>query len=114
MPIKPENRAKYPPRREWAVIRDELKARAGDRREGSPKFPGCRAANGLPHPETGSKVVLTVAHLDHEPGNNGVPGDRPNIRVLCQRCHLAHDHAHHQLNAAATRDAKRGQMRLWV
>lgn len=25
------------------------------------------------------------------------------LRALCQRCHLRHDHEHHQRNAAATR-----------
>jgi hypothetical protein len=27
------------------------------------------APNGAPHPVTGSRVVLTVAHLDHTPEN---------------------------------------------
>ncbi|MFD1143017.1 hypothetical protein ACFQ4C_17960 [Larkinella insperata] len=33
------------------------------------------------------KIVLTVAHLDHDPKNN----DLVNLKALCQRCHLAHD-----------------------
>lgn len=33
------------------------------------------------------RVVLTVAHLDHDEKNN----DPANLRALCQRCHLAHD-----------------------
>jgi 5-methylcytosine-specific restriction endonuclease McrA len=41
------------------------------------------------------KVVLTTAHLDHDPSNN----DLANLAVLCQRCHLAHDREQH----AATR-----------
>jgi len=41
------------------------------------------------------KVVLTVAHLNHDPTDN----DPANLRALCQRCHLVHDKAHH----AATR-----------
>lgn len=44
-------------------------------------------------------IVLTIAHLDHQPENC----DEANLRALCQRHHLAHDHAHHQANAAATR-----------
>jgi hypothetical protein len=33
------------------------------------------------------KVVLTVAHLDHQPPNC----DPANLRALCQRCHNAYD-----------------------
>lgn len=32
-------------------------------------------------------VVLTVAHLDHQPENC----DRENLRALCQACHNAYD-----------------------
>lgn len=49
--------------------------------------PGCDARHGEPHPETGSRVVLTVAHMDQDPANN----DPANLRALCQRCHLAWD-----------------------
>jgi hypothetical protein len=51
----------------------------------------CGAEHGYPHPVTGSKVVLTVAHLDHDPTNCG----DDNLRAMCQRCHLAYDHEHH-------------------
>jgi hypothetical protein len=34
-----------------------------------------------------TRVVLTVAHLDHNTNNN----DRGNLKALCQRCHLMHD-----------------------
>lgn len=44
-------------------------------------------------------IVLTCAHLDHQPENC----DPANLRMLCQRHHLAHDHQHHQANAQATR-----------
>ena len=59
MPIKPENRARYP--KDWKAIVEQVRERSGDRCEGSPDFPDCRAQNGRPHPETGSKVVLTTA-----------------------------------------------------
>ena len=48
------------------------------------------------------KVVLTVAHLDHDTTNNG----DDNLRALCQRCHLKYDAAHHAANAATTRRKK--------
>ena len=49
-------------------------------------------------------IVLTVAHLDHDPTNC----DDDNLRAWCQRHHLAYDHAHHMKNAQATRKAKAG------
>jgi 5-methylcytosine-specific restriction endonuclease McrA len=45
------------------------------------------------------RIVLTVAHLDHDPTSN----DPSNLRALCQRCHLVNDVAHHQESAKATR-----------
>jgi len=105
MPIKPENRARYP--KDWKQIRAEVLERAGNRCEGSPDFPECRASNGLRHPETGSVVVLTIAHLDHVPENVGEPGARENLKAWCQRCHLRYDHEHHKLNAAETRRSRK-------
>lgn len=61
---------------------------------------------------TGSKVVLTVAHLDHTPEN--VTDD--NLKALCQRCHLNYDWAQHIANARATRERKareRGELPLF-
>jgi len=89
MPIKPENRKLYPP--DWDKIRVEILNRAGHACEGSPEYPDCRAGDRQPHPVTGSKVILTIAHMDQDPTNNGEPGNRPNLRALCQRCHLTHD-----------------------
>jgi len=111
MPIRPDQRHHYG--REWRrEIRPEILARAGDRCEGSARYPDCRAENGKPHPVTRSKVVLTVAHLDQDPTNNGRPGDRPNLKALCQRCHLAHDERQHATNAARTRRGKLPQLDL--
>lgn len=76
---------KYPAN--WAEIREAVRARSGNRCEGSPFYPECRAENGKPHPVTGSKVVLTVAHLDHDTTNNAME----NLRHWCQRCHLRYD-----------------------
>jgi hypothetical protein len=107
MPIRPEEKARYP--KDWKAISLEVRERAGWRCEGSPGiYPDCRAENAAPHPVTGSKVVLTVAHLDHQPENNGAPGDRPNLMAMCQRCHLTYDAKHHAKNAAVTRRRKAG------
>lgn len=92
MPIRPENRARYP--KDWKAISLRIRERAGWRCEGTPDFPDCRAANGEPHPETGSRVVLTVSHTDHMP-ENCADG---NLRALCQRCHLHWDRHHHAAN----------------
>lgn len=94
MPIRPDRRALYPDNRAWLSIRARILERAGYRCEGSPRFPRCRARHGEPHPVTGSRVVLTCAHLDHNPENN----DLANILALCQRCHLTHDAAEHARN----------------
>ena len=85
MPIRPENKARYP--KNWKAISLSVREAVGNRCEGSPAYPDCRAENGQPHPETGSKVVLTVAHLDHQPENC----DRSNLKAWCQRCHNTYD-----------------------
>lgn len=97
MPIRPENRRLYPPN--WKAIRREILERAEHRCEGSPAFPDCRVSNHVPHPVTGSRVVLTIAHLDHDPANS----DPCNLRAWCQRCHNTYD--------APTRAANRAKRR---
>ncbi len=47
-------------------------------------------------------IVLTVAHLDHNPMNNA----DDNLQALCQRCHLKHDGKQHAKTAAITRRRK--------
>ena len=106
MPIRPENRDRYP--KDWKAISLEVREAASWRCVGSPAYPDCMAENAKPHPVTGSTVVLTVAHLDHVPENVGTPGQRPNLRAWCQRCHLTYDAAHHRANAEKTRRAKLG------
>lgn len=107
MPIKPENRARYP--KDWKAISLRIRERSGWRCEGSPGvYPDCCAVHGEPHPVTGSKVVLTVAHLDHTPENCA----DENLMAMCQRCHLTYDADHHKGNAAKTRRAKSAQIDL--
>lgn len=95
MPIRPENRARYPA--DWRAISLAIRRRAGNCCE------WCGAQNGRPHPVTGSRVVLTTAHLDHTPENC----DPVNLRALCQRCHLRYDATHHANNARRTRLERR-------
>jgi 5-methylcytosine-specific restriction endonuclease McrA len=71
----------------------------------------CGAENYEPNPVTGSKVILTVAHLDHNPQNN----TPENLRALCQLCHLRYDAKHHAWSRK--QNGLKGQMCLefeWV
>ena len=97
MPIKPQNKNRYPA--DWADIRARILKRAGHRCEGSPKYPFCQVGNYCLHPVTGSRVVLTVGHLDHQPENNAPE----NLRAWCQRCHLTYDAQHHAETSYRTR-----------
>lgn len=73
---------KYPPG--WKTeIRPRILKRASNRCE------FCLAENYQPHPITGSKVILTIAHLDHDPENWDVKDER--LKALCQKCHLQYD-----------------------
>lgn len=128
MPIRPENRARYPA--DWKAISRAALERAGQRCEGSPAFPDCRAPNRtlgywrddvfvvMPRSlrQAGAvkgseidcsdgtririiEIVLTVAHLDHKPENC----DPANLRAWCQRCHLHYDRDHHAETRYLTR-----------
>ena len=79
MPIRPERRHLYP--KNWKAISLKVREEAGGKCE------WCGAVNYQPHPVTGSKVILTVAHLDHDEANC----DRANLKALCQKCHNTYD-----------------------
>ena len=79
MPIRIENRSRYPA--DWKMISLARREAAGWTCE------WCPARQGEPHPITGGKVVLTVAHLNHRPEDCSPS----NLRALCQRCHNAYD-----------------------
>jgi 5-methylcytosine-specific restriction endonuclease McrA len=68
----------------------------------------CGAKNYQPHPITGSKVILTVAHLDHDKQNNNFS----NLKALCQKCHLNYDLPHHINNRKYGRNWKKNQLKL--
>ena len=118
MPIHPDNAARYPA--DWRTISLRIRTvRAGNRCEcdgrcGKPhlRWPAhgdgerCTAVNGEEHPVTGSRVVLTVAHLDHTPGHC----DDGNLMAMCQRCHLNYDVDHHAASRAARMAAERAEV----
>ena len=86
MPIRPENRARYP--ENWKQIREEILRRADNKCE----FCGVENHTLRLNPKTGkeAKIVLTIAHLDHTPEHN----HPDNLRALCQRCHNRYDAKH--------------------
>lgn len=124
MPIRPENKARYPA--DWPEISRRIRERDGNRCK------RCKAQNGafvarsrdgesymlldgaVFDASTGAplgyakgseyptariiRIVLTVAHLDHRPENCA----DENLEALCQRCHLAYDAAEHAASRAAT------------
>lgn len=55
------------------------------------------------------KIVLTVAHLDHDIKNN----QDNNLAALCQCHHIRHDRGQHRANTSATIARKRGLQNLF-
>jgi 5-methylcytosine-specific restriction endonuclease McrA len=100
VPIRPENKARYP--KNWLEISAAVRERAGFKCE------ECGVENGVyRNNSTGeittdmmqaetwhlidgdsvAKIVITVAHLDHQPENCAPE----NLRAWCQRCHNRYD-----------------------
>lgn len=103
MPIKAENKSRYP--KNWKQIRESILERANNRCE------FCGIENHIYKDVTVTDkhggyvakrvyVVLTIAHLDHTPENC----DPSNLRALCQKCHLTYDAKHHASEARKTRN----------
>ena len=86
MPIKPENKSRYP--QNWNEIRERILQRANNRCE----FCGVENHTYRHNPKTGKDayIVLTIAHLDHTPENCS----DDNLKALCQRCHNQYDAEH--------------------
>lgn len=100
MPIRPENKNRYP--KNWNETRERILKRANNRCEWcgvrNHAF-GFRDSDGVFHEFYGDglvypdevdksiKIVLTVAHLDHTPDNCS----DSNLKALCQRCHNRYD-----------------------
>lgn len=103
MPIRAENRARYPAN--WKWISESIKMRAGWRCEclgecGRGTHSGrCPNVHGEPAYGTGSRVVLTTAHLNHTPEDCR----SENLKAMCQGCHLHYDREHHAQTAYRTR-----------
>ena len=99
MPIKPENKARYP--KNWKEIRQQILARAGNR---------CEICGVENHSEYVRKKdgkvcrhVLTIAHVyDDSPENV----DPDNLKALCCFCHNGLDAPMRAQHAKATKAQK--------
>jgi hypothetical protein len=134
MPIKPENLARYPA--DWPEIRERILRRAlwrcehpgckalhrdvGWWRDG--KFvhmnralrdAGAKAGDTIACSDGSTikliMIVLTIAHLDHQPENCA----DDNLRAWCQRHHLAYDAEQHKASAYRTRKDKAQTMEMF-
>lgn len=130
MPIKPENKARYPA--DWRLIRDRIVNRARNQcefcgvRNGAlggrtrwgrflPALPVGEKMLRLEWPRPGeyawcrdgdasvrARIIRVVLTVAHLDHTPENCADE-NLRALCQRCHLRYDHEHHQQNARLTR-----------
>lgn len=104
--------SKYP--KNWKAIRTRIMERAENRCEchgecGLHRGRRCIEKHGTKATWARGKIVLTIAHMDHDPEHN----DGDNLRAYCNRCHLRYDNEHHMANARKTRERKNPQMRLF-
>ena len=134
MPIKAENRDRYPPN--WPEIRARIQARAGNRCEacgvGNYKLggrtsegrwlpalplgernlslewprPGQLAWCGLDEARERLRIIRIVCTVAHLDHTPENCADE-NLLFLCQRCHLRHDGKHHAQTAYETRRRRR-------
>ena len=134
MPVKKENRARYP--KNWNEIRTSILGRANNRCE------FCKAENrtlivrgtgkhiGTYHTiderifcaKTGQELTgICQTAADYENTGKAIEVvltiahldhtpencDPANLKALCQKCHLDYDRSHHLKNAALTRASKK-------
>lgn len=138
MPIRAENKDRYPPNWPEISAQIRRRAGNKCEQCGVPNYEiGGRTRDGKWHrawpvgeklthiewPKPGSywwcegapfqlriiRIVLTVAHLNHDPADC----DPANLRCWCQRCHLHYDREHHAATRRKTLDKKTGQGTLF-
>ena len=116
-PIRKSEREKYP--KDWRTISARIKVRSGGQCECAGECglhrttPGprrCLERQGEAARWARGRVVLTVAHLNHQPE----ACRDENLKAMCQRCHLRYDREHHQRNAATTRRIKKQNHELFA
>jgi hypothetical protein len=57
-----------------------------------------------------TKIILTIAHLDHDKMNHDVSIER--LAALCQKCHLGYDAKHHAANRKYGRNHALNNLKL--
>lgn len=125
MPIRPENKSRYP--KNWKQVRERIQKRAGDKCEwcGVPNHHWVtRLANGfrsysIEQIADGAaasedidelvKIICTTAHLDHTPENC----EDDNLAFLCQKCHNQYDAKHRAAGKRERKDKSSGQRKLF-
>ena len=104
MPIRPENKDRYP--KEWKQIRAHILERAGNRCE----FCGVENHTYRFNERTGKMayIVLTIAHM------NEVIEDcsDENLKALCQRCHNQYDAKHRAETRSHTKAMKEQTLKM--
>src|SRR3990167_5136352 len=102
MPIRPEMKNAYP--RNWPAISRHIRfVRAESRCECAGQCDlhhgrRCEERHGIKASWAKGRVVLTTAHLNHDPRDCR----EENLLAMCNRCHLRYDREHH----AKTRRSK--------
>lgn len=119
MPISPD-RANYP--ENWGELRAAVLGRAKNA-DGVPqceclgecglhRFTGgprrCVELNGTEARFAAGVIVLTTAHLCHDPACANLD----HLKAMCQRCHLRLDVMEHKIHRRQRRERETGQTRL--
>lgn len=116
MPIRPENKSRYP--KNWKEIRAKILERASQKCEfcgvknhaigvrgydGEFYEEGTWEADSLFYGAEKAKpikIVLTIMHLNHQPEDNR----DENLKAGCQRCHNRYDMPHRIANRKKNRN----------
>ena len=115
-PIRQSEVARYP--KDWKAISARIRSRSGGQCEcegecGLHRITGglrrCLEQHGYPARWARGVIVLTCAHLNHEPEDCR----NENLKAMCQRCHNRYDQPHRKKNAAATRRENRRNFNLF-
>ena len=110
MPIKPENKRLYP--ENWKQISEYIRfERANNKYEvcGLPNYCWVNSKTReicLIDEDNAIRIILTVAHLDHNPTNN----EYSNLKAMCQKCHNNYDKDHRKQTRKKSK--LKGQLKL--
>ena len=108
----PFHSERYP--KDWPVISRRIRERSGGCCEcvgecGLHADHRCEERNHHPAKWAKGRIVLTVAHRNHDPQDCR----EDNLMALCQRCHLRYDQPLHLAHSRRTRKAKKAHAELF-